>query len=196
VEEIATAMTDHLDPAEQAILLKIARDSLTLSVQGEALPRLQGADLPETLQAKGASFVTLTKQGQLRGCIGALQAYQPLATDVQEHAMAAALQDYRFPPVQPDELSQIEIEVSVLTPRRKLDYETPLDLIRKLRPNVDGVVLQDGIRKATFLPQVWEQLPQPEEFLAHLCQKMGASPTLWQKKHLTVYTYQVQEFHE
>jgi AmmeMemoRadiSam system protein A len=110
--------------------------------------------------------------------------------------MAAALQDYRFPPVQPDELSQIEIEVSVLTPRRKLDYETPLDLIRKLRPNVDGVVLQDGIRKATFLPQVWEQLPQPEEFLAHLCQKMGASPTLWQKKHLTVYTYQVQEFHE
>jgi hypothetical protein len=189
-------MTDHLDPAEQAILLKIARDSLTLSVQGEALPRLQGADLPETLQAKGASFVTLTKQGQLRGCIGALQAYQALAVDVQEHAMAAALQDYRFPPVQPDELSQIEIEVSVLTPRRKLDYETPLDLIRKLRPNVDGVVLQDGIRKATFLPQVWEQLPQPEEFLAHHCQKMGASPTLWQKKHLTVYTYQVQEFHE
>jgi hypothetical protein len=189
-------MTDHLDPAEQALLLKIARDSLTLSVQGEALPSLQGTDLPESLKAKGASFVTLTKQGQLRGCIGALEAYQALAADVQEHAIAAALQDYRFPPVQPEELTQIEIEVSVLTPRRELDYESPQDLTQKLRPHVDGVVLQDGIRKATFLPQVWEQLPQPKEFLAHLCQKMGASPTLWQKKHLTVFTYQVQEFHE
>ena len=110
--------------------------------------------------------------------------------------MAAALQDYRFPQVRPDELGRIEIEISVLTPRTELDYETPEDLIQKLRPNVDGVVLQDSFRKATFLPQVWEQLPQPEPFLAHLCQKMGAASNLWQKKHLTVFTYQVQEFHE
>lgn len=189
-------MTGHLEQTAQALLLKIARESLTLSVQGHALPTLNLASLPKPLQANGASFVTLTESGQLRGCIGALEAYQPLALDVQEHAMAAALQDYRFPQVRPDELSQIEIEVSVLTPKVSLDYKTPEDLALKLRPEVDGVVLQDGFRKATFLPQVWEQLPQPEKFLAHLCQKMGASPDLWQKKHLTVFTYQVQEFQE
>lgn len=189
-------MTDHLDPAEQAELLKIARNSINISVRGYSFPILNSSKLPIKLQENGASFVTLTKQGQLRGCIGTLEAYQPLAVDVQAHAMAAALQDDRFPPVQPEELAQIEIEVSVLTPRRELDYESPQDLIQKLRPRVDGVVLQDGLRKATFLPQVWEQIPQAEEFLAHLCQKMGAAPTLWQKKHLTVYTYQVQEFHE
>lgn len=189
-------MTNHLDQTEQAILLKIARESLTLSVQGRGLPALKLAELPEPLQANGASFVTLTAGGQLRGCIGALEAYQPLAIDVQEHAMAAALQDYRFPQVRPDELPQIEIEISVLTPRQELEYDSPQDLIQKLRPGVDGVVLQDGFRKATFLPQVWEQIPQPEAFLAHLCQKMGADGSLWQKKHLTVFTYQVQEFHE
>lgn len=189
-------MTDHLDPAEQKQLLEIARESLTLSVQGKALPELNLQDLSQALQADGASFVTLTESGQLRGCIGALEAYQPLAQDVQEHAMAAALEDYRFPQVRPDELPLIEIEVSVLTPKVLLDYDDAEDLLRKLRPGVDGVVLQDGFRKATFLPQVWDQLPQPEQFLAHLCQKMGASSNLWQRKHLTVFTYQVQEFQE
>lgn len=110
--------------------------------------------------------------------------------------MAAALQDYRFPQVRPDEVPLIEIEVSVLTPKVLLAYEDAEDLLRKLRPGVDGVVLQDGVRKATFLPQVWDQLPRPEHFLAHLCQKMGASSNLWQLKHLTVFTYQVQEFQE
>lgn len=189
-------MTDRLTQSEQALLLEIARESLTLSVQGQTLPAFQWDTLPEALQEDGASFVTLTKSGQLRGCIGALEAYQPLAQDVQEHATAAALQDFRFPQVRPDELSQIEIEVSVLTPKLNLDYDNSEDLVRLLRPNVDGVVLQDGFRKATFLPQVWEQLPQPEQFLAHLCQKMGASPDLWRRKHLKIFTYQVQEFHE
>ena len=101
-----------------------------------------------------------------------------------------------FPQVRPDELDQIEIEVSVLTPKNPLEYEDSQDLIKKLRPGVDGVVLQDGFRKATFLPQVWDQIPQPEQFLTHLCQKMGASPDLWRKKHLMVFTYQVQEFQE
>ena len=189
-------MTDHLDPVEQSILLEIARESLTQSVLGNALPNLDLKALPKALQSDGAAFVTLTEAGNLRGCIGALEAYQPLAQDVQEHAMAAALQDYRFPQVRPDELDQISIEVSVLTPKNPLEYEDSQDLIKKLRPGVDGVVLQDGFRKATFLPQVWDQIPEPEQFLAHLCQKMGASPDLWRKKHLTVFTYQVQEFQE
>jgi AmmeMemoRadiSam system protein A len=189
-------MTDRLDQVEQSILLEIARASLTQSVQGQALPTLDLPNLPKALRSDGASFVTLTELGDLRGCIGTLEAYQPLAQDVQAHAMAAALQDYRFSQVRPDELDQIAIEVSVLTPKIMLDYDDAQDLIKILRPGVDGVVLQDGLRKATFLPQVWDQIPQPEHFLAHLCQKMGASPELWRRKHLTVFTYQVQEFRE
>ncbi|MBG0787592.1 MAG: AmmeMemoRadiSam system protein A [Anaerolineaceae bacterium] len=189
-------MTDRLDPAEQNRLLEIARESLTTSVQGYPLPELNLEGFSPALRMDGASFVTLTEAGQLRGCIGALEAYQPLAKDVQEHAMAAALQDYRFPQVRPEELPQIEIEISILTPKIMLDYDDAEDLLRNLRPGVDGIVLQDSLRKATFLPQVWDQLPQPEHFLAHLCQKMGASPNLWRQKHLTVLTYQVQEFQE
>jgi AmmeMemoRadiSam system protein A len=189
-------MTDHLNSTEQDILLKIAREALDASVQGEPLPKINLSALPEPLQANGASFVTLTIEGQLRGCIGALEAYQPLAQDVQEHAVAAALQDYRFPNVRPTELSFINIEVSVLTPRKPLAYKDPQDLIKKLRPGIDGVVLQDGYNQATFLPQVWDQIPNPEQFLSQLCMKMGASSDLWRTKHIQVYTYQVQEFQE
>ncbi len=195
-ENWTATMTDKLNEAEQEILLKIAREALDKSVRGEALPQVDLPALPPALQKEGASFVTLTVGGQLRGCIGALEAYQPLALDVQEHAMAAALQDYRFPNVRPDELASIDIEVSVLTPRSPLDYTGPDDLIAKLRPGVDGVVLQDGFRKATFLPQVWDQLPHPEQFLSQLSLKMGSPADVWRKKPLKVFTYQVQEFHE
>ncbi len=189
-------MTNHLNQAEQGILLRIAREALDSSVRGEPLPAIPLPALPEPLQENGASFVTLTIEGQLRGCIGALEAYQPLALDVQEHAVAAALQDYRFPNVRPTELSFIEIEVSVLTPRSPLAYDSPQDLIQKLRPGIDGVVLQDGFRKATFLPQVWDQISDPERFLSQLCLKMGANADLWRTKHIQVFTYQVQEFQE
>jgi len=189
-------MSKEVNQAEQEILLKIAREALEKSVQGEPLPQVKITALPPSLQEDGASFVTLTKSGRLRGCIGALQAYQPLAIDVQQHAVAAALQDFRFPNVKPSELSQINIEVSVLSPKAPLRYEDPQELVNQLRPNVDGVVLQDGLRKATFLPQVWEKVPDPELFLSQLCIKMGAPGDLWRKKPLQVYTYQVQEFHE
>ncbi len=189
-------MNNKLDKSEQEILLNIAREALENSVRDEPLPEIQLNRLPTNLQKQGASFVTLTMQGNLRGCIGTLEAYQALAHDVQEHAVAAALQDPRFPPVRPPELEAIQIEVSVLSPKALLDYSDPADLIDKLRVNIDGVVLQDGYRKATFLPQVWEKLPKPEEFLSHLCLKMGAPANHWRKKPLKVYTYQVQEFHE
>jgi uncharacterized protein len=189
-------MTENLNQTEQGILLKIAREALDASVRGKSLPELQLSTLPTPLQEKGGSFVTLTIEGQLRGCIGTLEAYQPLALDVQEHAVAAALQDYRFANVRPDELPFIEIEVSVLTPRFPLEYKSSQDLVQKLRPGIDGVVLEDGFRKATFLPQVWEQIPNPERFLSQLCLKMGAQADLWRTKHIQVFTYQVQEFHE
>jgi AmmeMemoRadiSam system protein A len=189
-------MVQNLTQAEQVLLLNIARQAIENAVQGQPLPELNRDALPPPLMALGASFVTLTIEGRLRGCIGTLDAYQPLAQDVQEHAVAAALQDFRFPPVKLAELSLIRIEVSALTPRTPLTYSGPQDLLAKLRPGVDGVILQDGLRKATFLPQVWEQLPDPVEFLTHLCMKMGAPGDRWQKKSLDVFIYQVQEFQE
>ena len=177
-------------------LLKLARRAMESAVLGKSLQPLNLEDFPAEFSESGATFVTLTSYGQLRGCIGALEAYQPLAEDVCEHAVAAALQDYRFPPVHPNELASIQIEISRLTAPQPLEYTTPLDLISKLRPGVDGVILKDGFRRATFLPQVWEKLPDPLEFLAHLCAKMGADPELWRHKHLEVLTYQVEEFHE
>ncbi len=187
---------DILTPDERALLLKLARQALETAVCGELLAPLDLDSLPPRLKTPGATFVTLTNQGELRGCIGALEPSQPLAEDVREHAIAAALQDYRFPHVIPEELPEIQIEISRLTPPQPLEYENPSDLPQILCPNVDGVVLVDGFHRATFLPQVWEKIPDPEEFLANLCYKMHASPDLWRRKKLQVYTYQVEEFHE
>ncbi len=189
-------MSNPLTLDEKQTLLRLARQALELGVRGEKLPPLDWDSLSPTLRADGASFVTLTELGELRGCIGALEAYQPLVEDVREHAIAAALNDYRFRPVQVAELNRISLEVSRLTAPVPLEYSSPDDLIAKLRPGMDGVILREGGRRATFLPQVWEKLPNAEDFLSNLCNKMGAAPDLWRRKHLEVLTYQVEEFHE
>lgn len=189
-------MAEHLTEEEKGILLRLAREALEKGVRGEEIPPLDPATLTPALRSEGASFVTLTIHGQLRGCIGALEPYQSLAEDAREHAVAAALRDPRFPPVTPAELPHIHIEISRLTRPRPLSYTDADDLLAKLNPGLDGVILRDGYRRATFLPQVWAQLPEKETFLNHLCQKMGAPSTLWRKKHLEVETYQVEEFHE
>lgn len=189
-------MDDKLTLDEQKTLLRLARQALEHGVRNQKLPPLDKASFTPRLYEDGASFVTLTVRGQLRGCIGALEPYQPLAEDVREHAVAAALEDPRFPPVSERELSGIEIEVSRLTRPILLDYKDANDLLSKLRPHVDGVILRDAFRRATFLPQVWEKIPDRAEFLDNLCYKMGASPDLWRKKHLEVLTYQVEEFRE
>lgn len=189
-------MAGHLTEDEKGILLRLAREALDKGARGEEIPPLDPSALTPVLQSEGASFVTLTVHGQLRGCIGALEPYQSLAEDVREHAVAAALRDPRFPPVTPAELPRIHIEISRLTPPQPLRYTDADDLLAKLTPGLHGLILRDGRRRATFLPQVWAQLPQKETFLNHLCQKMGASPNLWRKKHLQVETYQVEEFHE
>ena len=189
-------MNEKLTEAEKMILLRLARETLESSVRGKNLPAPDENELTPLLRAQGASFVTLTINTELRGCIGALQPYQPLYLDVREHAMAAALQDYRFPPVRPSELARIHVEVSRLTMPQDLIYTDADDLIARLRTSIDGVILRDGSRRATFLPQVWEQIPDKAAFLSHLCAKMGAEPGLWKHKHLGVQVYQVEEFHE
>lgn len=189
-------MEDALTQEEQQLLLRLAREALERGVRGETLPPLDPSSLTPRLQEPGATFITLTRDGELRGCIGTLEPYQPLAEDVREHAVAAALEDPRFPPVRENELDRIQIEVSRLTRPVPLEYRDADDLLSKLRPHVDGVILRDGPRRSTFLPQVWEKIPDPAEFLENLCYKMGADPHLWRKKHPEVLVYQVEEFHE
>lgn len=181
---------------DKRYLLVLAREAIKQAVSNGRLPEPDRSTLSPALQESGASFVTLTARGQLRGCIGTLEAHQPLVYDVREHAIAAALEDYRFPPVTASEMDSISIEISILTKPTGLTYQTPEDLLNALRPGIDGVILSDGPRKATFLPQVWEQLPNPEEFLSHLCVKMGSKPDAWRENHLDVSVYQVEEFHE
>jgi AmmeMemoRadiSam system protein A len=189
-------MSENLTTGEKKTLLHLARQALEDGVRGKRLEPLDPGTLTPLLRAEGAAFVTLTVHGDLRGCIGALEPYQSLAEDVREHAVAAALEDYRFRPVQENELQSIEIEVSRLTVPVPLEYRDADDLLALLHPGLDGVVLRDGFRRATFLPQVWEKIPEPVEFLANLCYKMGASPDLWHRKHLDVLIYHVEEFHE
>jgi uncharacterized protein len=186
-----------LSPEDRELLLRLARDSVTLAASGARSLPPQKEQFPPRLQEPGATFVTLTTMdGDLRGCIGALEAYQSIAEDVWEHAESAATQDYRFPPVRPEEVAGLHIEVSYLTPPVRLEYSGPEDLVAKLRPEIDGVILRDGIHRATFLPQVWEKVPDAAAFLGHLCQKMGAPGDLWRRKRLEVLTYQVECFEE
>ncbi len=189
-------MEEQLTAEEKQTLLRLAREALREGVNGHALPALQPTALTPALRADGACFVTLTIGGQLRGCIGALEPYQPLAQDVREHTVAAALEDPRFPPVSPEEVGSIEIEVSRLTFPKDVQYTDAQDLLNRLRPHVDGVILRDGFRRATFLPQVWDKIPDKAEFLDNLCYKMGEAPDTWRRKRLDVQVYQVEEFRE
>jgi uncharacterized protein len=189
-------LSDKLSLEQKLVLLRLARQSIELVINDRPPLHLQLSDYNPPLTDQGASFVTLTKNDDLRGCIGALEPYQTLVEDVYEHASAAAINDYRFYPVRPDELDEIRIEISRLTLPIPLTYKTPLELPQLLNPGIDGVIVRDGFKRATFLPQVWSQLSAPEDFLTHLCQKMGAHGGLWRQKLLQVSIYHVEEFSE
>jgi AmmeMemoRadiSam system protein A len=177
-------------------LLRIARKSIESNLQNRPESELELARLPFELQAEGACFVTLTRGGELRGCIGSLEAHQALALDVQEHAVDAAFRDFRFPPLTESELQDLRIELSVLSAPVPLPYQNAEELPGLLHPGVDGVVLARGIRRATFLPQVWEKITDPSTFLDMLCEKMGFEYDLWRRQKLDVYTYSVESFEE
>lgn len=187
---------DLLSSEDKKTLLTIARQAITDAIQAKTLIPPDPKNYSEMLQREGASFVTLTIHGDLRGCIGALEPYQPLVVDVWEHAIAAAMEDYRFYPVSASELDQIKIEISRLTVPQRLEYTDPADLIARLHPDQDGVILREGRNRATFLPQVWEKIPDARSFLSQLCLKMGAPANYWLTHHLDVFTYQVEKFEE
>jgi AmmeMemoRadiSam system protein A len=177
-------------------ILKLARDALQIAAERGHLPPIDLSTLPPVLQKPGASFVTLKKNDNLRGCIGALEAKLPLAEDIRQHAVAAALYDYRFPKVEANEVNEISIEVSILTVPEPLKFENPDELLRLLRPIVDGVIITDGVRRATFLPQVWERIPSPSQFLSMLCEKASLPSDAWKTHQLQVYIYQVETIDE
>ncbi len=174
------------------ILLHQARAAIVEALGGTPCPPPEDL-LP--LKEPGATFVTLTKQGQLRGCIGSLQAHRPLIADVRANAVAAALHDPRFYPLEVAELGQIHVEVSLLTPPEILPFSDEADLRKRLVPFEDGVIINSGLHRATFLPQVWEQLPDPAQFLAHLKQKAGL-PSDTPIEIFSVQRYRVQKWKE
>ncbi len=188
------APTDEkFSASERKQLLELAQRALKQAVVSRTLVPETNA-WPARFHEHRGCFVTLTKAGELRGCIGHIFPMEQLGLAVQENAQSAALRDLRFPTVRPEELSQIEIEVSVLTEPRPLSFSSPEDLLAKLQPGRDGVVLRVNGRVSTFLPQVWSQLPEKVGFLNQLSMKAGAAPDDWRKPGTQVLTYQVEAF--
>lgn len=181
-------------PADAApVLVGLARAAIARAVRVRDAP--DPPPPPEWTRADGASFVTLTLDGHLRGCLGSLTAVRPLAEDVEQNARAAALRDPRFSPLTRAEAEQVEIEVSVLSPVTPLPVADRAEAVARLRPGVDGVVLTWGGRRATLLPQVWRTLPDPEQFLDALLRKAGLPPGWW-ADDVALGTYTVTELRE
>jgi len=185
-----------LAAALKACLLHLARQTLTNLVNRHELPSVNALEMAPELAEPRACFVTLTRKGTLRGCIGHLHPKEPLWKAVMDNTRHAAQFDPRFPPVAPAELAEIEIEISVLTEPRPLDHRSPEDLLEKLRPGQDGVILERGSQRSTFLPQVWEDIPDKIGFLERLCRKGGWEPDAWRDPAMNVLIYQVDAFHE
>lgn len=160
-------------------LLALARGAIAERLGFAAQRPVLSPQAARWLEEPGATFVTLQMNGELRGCVGSLAAQKPIREDVEVNAIAAAFKDPRFPSLSKREYPGIEIEVSVLSPLEKLAVKSQSHLLTMLRPGVDGVVLEYGWQRGTFLPQVWEQLPSPETFLTHLKQKAGLPPDFW-----------------
>ncbi len=167
------------DAEQRGLLNQIALQSIKHGLQQGRPVKTDLAVLPEKLRQPGATFVTLNKNGHLRGCIGSLEARRALAEDVAQNAFAAAFRDPRFPPLQASELDDLTLHISVLGEPEPMQFASEQDLVRQLKPGEDGLILEDGHHRGTFLPSVWESLPEPESFVRHLKQKAGLPPDYW-----------------
>ena len=182
-----------LDPEDRSALLLLARRSIEHGLEHGRAPDLDPGAYPTSLQANRAAFVTLETEGALRGCIGHLEAIQPLVRDVAENAFAAAFRDPRFPPLVRRELEDLAIEISVLTPSTPLSFESEEELLKLIEPGRDGLILEAGASRGTFLPTVWENLRQPRDFLRHLKRKAGLSPEYW-SDDIRILRYRTESF--
>ncbi len=184
-----------LSKREQRYLLKLARSVIEGRLR-DGRPEASPADVSEALTEKRGCFVTLHSGKALRGCIGTIEPIQPLVEAVVENAVNAAFRDPRFSPMTEKEWSAVTLEISVLTVPETVSFSDGDELKSILKPGVHGVILEKGWRKSTFLPQVWEQLPDTERFLDHLCRKAGLSGDCWRDPALTVKTYEAFYFSE
>ncbi|BCU05791.1 AmmeMemoRadiSam system protein A [Allochromatium tepidum] len=181
------------DSTERAILLDIAARSIAHGLEYRRPLDLDLAEYPEPLRAIRATFVTLERHADLRGCIGVLDAFRPLVLDVAQNAFAAAFEDPRFPPLRADEYPELSLKISVLTPAEPMAFGSEAELLTQIRPGVDGLILSDRGRRGTFLPSVWEQLPDPRDFLEHLKRKAGLPMGHWSDS-LRVARYATESF--
>ena len=182
-----------LSQTHRTILLTTAWDSLRHGLENGIALRVDPGRCEVPLSEPGASFVTLHKQGELRGCIGSLQAFRPLLTDVAENAFAAAFRDPRFAPLRAQELADLTVDISVLSVPEPINFDSEPDLLRQLRPHRDGLILQDGPQRGTFLPSVWEALPDAERFLQQLKLKAGLAPDHWSDT-MQAWRYSTESF--
>jgi AmmeMemoRadiSam system protein A len=176
---------------EKQILLDLAKSSILHGLQGGKPLKINPADFSPALLEPRATFVTLHRNHELRGCIGMLKAVRPLAEDIAENAFAAAFRDHRFPPLAADEFEQLVIHLSILTEPEPISFDSEEDLLAQLRPGTDGLIIEENGRRGTFLPTVWETLPNPKQFLRHLKQKAGLSADYWSDS-LRFYRYRTE----
>ncbi len=175
-----------------SILLRIAKNSILHEFNGSyTFDKNKLIDEYPFLKKDGASFVTLKYDGHLRGCIGSIVAHRSLLDDVSSNAVSAAFHDPRFHQLNENEFPHILVEVSVLSEPKLLEYEDFDDLLKKVEPDIDGLILKHNGHQGTFLPQVWEQLHSPKEFLGHLSMKAGLNPSVY-AEHPTIYRYRVE----
>ena len=190
------ADTNQLTEEEGRQLLTVARKTIEAALFGRKTDEAPDSVASRKFLERRGTFVTLTIGHNLRGCIGHIIPQETLFEGIKVNAVNAAFQDPRFSPLSKKEWDRVKIEISVLTDPEELPYEDAQDLLNKLRAGLDGVIIKQGYNQATFLPQVWEQLPKKEEFLGHLCMKAGLDREAWKKEKLEVSTYQVQAFEE
>ena len=182
-----------ISSANRQLLIGVARQAIRYGLDAARPPSVDPAAYPETVREPAATFVTLQIAGELRGCIGRLQAQRPMVEDVAENAFGAAFRDSRFPPLTAAEWPDLDIHISVLTPPTPLPVTDEAELLATLRPGRDGLIIEDGQRRATFLPSVWETLPDKARFLAHLKLKAGMPADYWSPT-LRFYRYETESF--
>lgn len=187
-------MTKRITQKQGDALVALARKTIFDRLGMDEGEAPEGIENEKVLHAPCGTFVTLTLDGELRGCIGSLTSDESILEGVRRNAVNAALYDPRFSPLTQEEARRMVVEVSVLTEPEPLAYKDAKDLLTKLLPGTDGVILKKGLFKATFLPQVWQQLPDTNEFLSHLCAKAGLPENAWEQGGLEISTYQVQSF--
>ena len=188
--------TDKLTEEEGRCLLSVARQTIQQKLFSSENQGSSESQVSPKFSERRGTFVTLTIDGGLRGCIGHIIPEETLLEGIRVNAINAAFRDPRFRPLSTKEWERVKIEISILTEPKPLPYLDSEDLLEKLRPGVDGVIIKKGFHQATFLPQVWEQLPDKKEFLTHLCLKAGLETDSWKREKLEVSTYQVQAFEE